>query len=258
LVGVLRGVDRLVEGEARDRLRALTTELVLPAYERLGPHPVAGERDRDAQLRAVLFAALGVLAADPDARQRAADLHRQHLKDRSSVDPALAAAAAGVLADAGDPADYEAFLERFRHPSDPQEEQRYLYLLADFEDADLFQRTLDLALTECRSQNAPYLVGRALGNRARGADAWAWLTAHWDEALERFPSNSVSRMLAGIRALDRAELATEVEAWLDAHPVPSGEKQVTQHRERLRVNVAFREREAEALDQWLTGPTGGG
>ena len=41
----------------------------------------------------------------------------------------------------------------------------------------------------------------------RGADAWAWITEHWDEANARFPSNSISRMLGGIRALDDGTLA---------------------------------------------------
>jgi aminopeptidase N len=259
LVGVLRGIDRLVDGAARERLKTEVGDLLRPAYERLGPHPVPGEPDRDAQLRALLFATLGVTAADPEIRERAAELHRLHLADRSSVDPALATAAAGVLAEVGDPADYEAFLERVRHPADPQEEQRYLYLLADFEDPELSARTLDLLLgDEVRRQNAPYVVGRALTNRARGRDAWRWLTEHWDEALARFPSNSIPRMLGSIRALDEPELAAEVDRWLEEHPVPSGAMQITQHRERLRVNVAFRQREAPVLDQRLAGPTGAG
>jgi puromycin-sensitive aminopeptidase len=206
-----------------------------------------------------LFGALGSLGEDPDARQRAADLHRRYLKDRGSVDPALAAAAAGILADVGDPEDYEAFLERFKNASDPQEEQRYLYLLADFEDPELFSRTLDLTLSDAvRSQNAPYVIRRALTNRERGADAWRWLTEHWDEAMSRFPSNSLSRMLAGVRALDDPALAAEVEAWLDAHPIPQGKKHIEQSREKLRVNVAYRAREAERLSTGLLAPTGDG
>ncbi len=85
-----------------------------------------------------------------------------------------------------------------------------------------------------------------------------WVTEHWDEAIARFPSNSISRMLGGIRAMDDAGLADEIEAWLDDHPVPQGEKQLQQARERLRVNVAHRSREADRLDAHLTGPTGTG
>jgi puromycin-sensitive aminopeptidase len=259
IVGVLRGLRRLAEGETEDRLAAFAAELLGPAYDRLGPLPVEGESDRDAELRAVLFAALGTIAADPDARARAAELHRAYLKDRGVVDPALAAAAAGVLADVGHAEDYEAFFDRFTHAADPQEEQRYLYLLADFEDPDLYQRTLDLTLTDrVRSQNAPYLVRRALTNRQRGADGWRWLTEHWDEAVARFPSNSISRMLGGITALDRPELADAVEAWLDDHPVPQGELALRQHRERMRVNVAHRQRAGGALEAALLRPTGNG
>ena len=225
LVGALHGLRRLVDGEAKARLTERAATLLAPAYDRLGPLPVEGESDRDAELRAVLFAALGTVADDPDARARAAELHRAYLKNRPSVDPALAAAAAGILADVGEAADYDAFLDRFKNAADPQEEQRYLYLLADFEDPELFARTLDLTLTDqVRSQNAPYVLRRALINRERSADAWTWITEHWDEANARFPSNSIPRMLGGVRAIDRADLADDVEAWMDAHPVPAGRK----------------------------------
>jgi puromycin-sensitive aminopeptidase len=257
LVGCLRAVDRLVEGKAADALHALVGDLVRPAYQRLGPHPVPGEADRRAQLRAVLFAALGTTAEDADVQERAADLHQRYLEDRAGVDPALASAAAGILAHVGRPEDYEAFLDRFEHAADPQEEQRYLYLLADFEDPDLFDRTLDLARSDrVRSQNAPYLVRRALANRRRGPDAWRWLVAHWDELTARYPSGSIPRMLEGVRALDDPELAAEVDGWLDDHPVPQGVKQVEQHRERLRVNVLVRQREVESLNARLLSPTG--
>ncbi|HYF44954.1 MAG TPA: ERAP1-like C-terminal domain-containing protein, partial [Acidimicrobiales bacterium] len=259
IVGSLNGLRRLLDGDAKARLAQLAGELLTPAYERLGPFPVADESDRDAELRALLFGALGTLAEDDDARARAAELHRGYVKDRTSVDPALAAAAAGILADVGEAEDYEAFLARFESAADPQEEQRYLHLLADFEDPALFGRTLELTLSDAvRSQNAPYVVRRALTNRERGPDAWRWLTEHWDEATTRFPSNSIARMLGGIRALDDPTLADEVEAWLEEHPVPQGEKQLQQSRERLRVNVAYRAREAEPLAAHLTAPTGDG
>ncbi len=258
LVGVLGAVDRLVGDEARAGLAALTVDLVTPAYERLGPLPVAGEADRDAELRALLFATLGGLGAHAPTRVRAAELHRSYLDDRTTVDPALAAAAASVLAEVGDPADHAAFLERFRTATDPQEEQRYLFLLADVDDPGCFAATLDLVLgDEVRSQDGPYLVRRLLANRSRGPEAWSWLVTHWDEATTRFPSNSIARMLAGVRTLDRPDLAAEVEAFLDAHPVPQGEKAIRQHREKLAVNVALRQREAAALDDRLRPAAGG-
>jgi len=103
-----------------------------------------------------------------------------------------------------------------------------------------------------RSQNAPYVLRRALTNRDRGADAWDFITANWDLLGERFPSNSIARMLEGVRALDRPDQAQQVLGFIDQHPVPQGAKIVEQHRERLQVNVALRVREAERLAAHLT------
>ena len=54
-------------------------------------------------------------------------------------------------------------------------------------------------------------------------------------------------MLEGIRAVTSAELAEGIDDFLATHPVPQGEMQVKQHRERMSVSVALREREAQRL-----------
>ena len=54
-------------------------------------------------------------------------------------------------------------------------------------------------------------------------------------------------MLDGVTLLWAPEVATEVEAFFTAHPVPQGTLTLQQHLEKLRVNVAFRVREAEAF-----------
>ena len=54
-------------------------------------------------------------------------------------------------------------------------------------------------------------------------------------------------MLEGVTALDRAELAAQVHAFMADHPLPQGAKQVAQHLERLDINVALRTRESARL-----------
>ena len=61
---------------------------------------------------------------------------------------------------------------------------------------------------------------------------------------ERFPDNTIPRLLGGIVTLSRPDQAADAEAFVAAHPVPQAAKTVEQHLERLRVNVALREREA--------------
>jgi hypothetical protein len=52
--------------------------------------------------------------------------------------------------------------------------------------------------------------------------------------------------------LSTPEQAADVEAFIAAHPVPQAAKTVEQHLERLRVNVALREREAAAVAAHLS------
>jgi puromycin-sensitive aminopeptidase len=159
----------------------------------------------------------------------------------------MAAAAVSVIADSGDSQDFETFLERFRKADNPQEEMRYLYSLAKFQDDESFSRMLDLSLSEVRTQNAPFLLGRALTNRSIGPQAWEFVRKNWSTFLERFPSNTMVRMVDGVRVLSEPEVAQDVLSFFAEHPLPQGERTLAQHLERLRVNVAFREREREAL-----------
>ncbi len=104
-----------------------------------------------------------------------------------------------------------------------------------------------MTLTEVRSQDAPFVLRRALINRERGPDAWAFLREHWDDVGERLPSNSIARLLEGVRWLSDPEVAADVAGFLEAHPVPQGARTIAQHLGRLAVNVALRDREASRL-----------
>jgi hypothetical protein len=49
-------------------------------------------------------------------------------------------------------------------------------------------------------------------------------------------------MLEGVRTLIDADTEPDVEAFLDAHPIPQGARQIAQHLERRRVNQRLAER----------------
>ncbi|MGZ4708350.1 MAG: ERAP1-like C-terminal domain-containing protein, partial [Acidimicrobiales bacterium] len=204
-----------------------------------------------------LIGALGALGDDHAIQEGARDLlafvERDGGAEAAPVDPSVLAASITVVASSGDATDFEAFHQRFTKAATPQEELRYLYALADFRQPELADRLLAMCVTdEIRTQNAPYLLARAMGNRDQGARAWAFVRDNWDDLNERFPSNSIVRMLSGIRTLSEPEVAQDVYAFFEQHEVPQGDKQLAQHLERLEVNVALRVRDGEALSHHLT------
>jgi len=240
-------LDRMMEPETRPALQGYVRNLVGPAFERLGWTPVDGEGETSRTLRATLLRALGVLGADPKVREKAAQVEAGYLADRDSVDPDVAAAATAIVAAAGTTTDYERHLDRFANPATPQEEMRFLLSLATFEGEDLARRTMELARTEVRTQNAPFLISQLLANRTAGGVAWQMVKQHWDELLERFPDNLHDRMLEGVTTLSTPELADDVTAFMADHPLATKQRTMEQTLERLRIAVTFRRREAEGL-----------
>ena len=242
--------DRVIADIARPRLQATVRGLAAPALHRMGWSPTEGESDVDRQRRACLFEMLGTTGADQDVRTRARTIHAAYLQDPDGADPELVAAAVAVIAESGTAAEFHTFLERWRKTDNPQEEMRYLYALPRFHDDASFAELLDLSLTEVRTQNAPFLLGRALNNRTHGPVAWQFVRKNWPTLIERFPSSTIVRMAEGVKWL--IDVAPEVEGFFAEHPVPQGTKTLAQHLERLRVNVAFRDREHAALAEALT------
>ena len=245
VVGALGLLDRLFDDNVRPSLAGAVRALLGSRAAQLGWEPRPGEGERDLSLRALLLQSLGTLGQDEAVQAEALRRFDRALGQGSSnggepLPPDLEAAVLQTVADQRRPSDYEAMLERYRHPATPQQELRYLTALAAFSDVELAQRTFELARTEVRTQNAPYLVAALLANRVGGPSAWESLKTHWDELLDRFPVNSHSRMLDSVRTLCRDEaLAEDVETFLRAHPLRSGQRSVDQALERLRVNVAL-------------------
>ncbi|GJM37799.1 MAG: aminopeptidase [Acidimicrobiales bacterium] len=232
----------LVEGDADDRLAARIRGLAGPALDRIGTDPKDGDDDRTRELRATLIRLLGAVARDPEVIA-ACRTRLDH------ADPTLAAAALAVIARTD--ADSEAMIrEAWQTAGDPQTEQRNLRALADLPTAELSVLD-DILRGDVRSQDGPYVLRRALANPVAGETVWAFVCAHWDALKDSFPSNSIARLLEGIVSLDTAPMVTEVAAFLDTHPVPQGEKQIAQHRERQRINAALRDRESARFSATL-------
>jgi len=238
---VLRGLNTvdLVAPERHLHTGAETAGLLAGIVDRLGWQPGDGEDDRTRQLRGAVLAAAGTLADDPDV---VAEARRRWADADDASDPAVAAAVVSIVATNGDAADRAECRRRSDEATTPQDEQRHLRALALFPGrAEIDALLAEVADGSIRTQDAPFLLRSALTHPTDRAYVWSWIVDSWGDLTGRLPSNSIARMLEGVRVLV-VDHAPAVDAFLDAHPVPQGGLVVDQHLERRLVNLCLRER----------------
>ncbi len=84
------------------------------------------------------------------------------------------------------------------------------------------------------------MLGILSRNATTGPRVWSYFTDRWDEAVEKFPGNSLSRLTLGVPLFIKDEsFANKVEAFHTEHPLAGDQRTVVQALERMRVGLAF-------------------
>lgn len=245
-------LNKIVAAEDRPSLEAFVRARVGPAVASLGWAPQSGESEGTKQLRGDLIGAMGKLGNDPAIHARAAESYRAYRKDVAAVDPNIVPALVAILAHRGDEARYDEFDAGFRAAVTPQEERRYLFSLATFQQKPLVERTLARTISgEVRTQDAPFLVSAVLGNVSGRELAWDFVKANWEKMDQLFPKQGLRRMCGGIVNLATQELERDVRDFFTTRQIDLGGKTLEQYLEQLRIMVTVREREASVLRRYL-------
>jgi puromycin-sensitive aminopeptidase len=254
-------VNRIASEDDRSDLQTAVSAVIGPKFEELGFEARPGEHERTPTLRSLALMLLGTIGADEGVRAEAArrfDASPIRGRSGAAIPPDIEAALLATVAQLLRPGDYDAVLERYRSASTPQEELRSLAALTTFPDVELCLRSFDLAMTEVRSQNGFIVIGALLANPVGCQAVWTRMTETWDDMLQRFPKNAHPRMLESLPALCAdAVFAERATAFLAEHPLSSGPRRVAQSVERLRVNLAFAQRERSRLGASLRVATRG-
>jgi puromycin-sensitive aminopeptidase len=246
LAGGFNYLDMIANDAERPALAKAVRQVVGPAASRLGWTARADEDELTRQLRAMLLGILGTLGEDHEVQTRAQELYAEWSREPARADRDLMPHLINILAHTGDHLRYQDFKKKFKAARIPQEEQRYLFSLANFRAPELLRQTMEMTLNgEVRTQNAPFLMHSLLANPASRYEAWDFVRKNWDVMVQKYPDSALPRMCEAVLGLlDRQQ---EVNSFFEQHKPRLGQKIIDQHLERLAVAVAFREREGRNL-----------
>ncbi|MDB4983260.1 MAG: family peptidase [Myxococcales bacterium] len=260
LVGRLGTIEHrhLQDDDAsRARFRAFVRGLVGDRAAKLGWGPGGGGKPEDDETRlcrAALLRALVLLARDPaavaEAERRLPALGAPPVE---AVDPNLLDIVVTAAARRADAARFEELRRRAREEADPAAKRRFLHALARVEEPALAARAVELCLgADVPMQDFTSFLGVLLGNPATRESAWRLVRTRFDEVRAKADSPMLLRRLVeALSALPERRHLEEITAFLEAHPIDGAKQATAQTLERLRMDVALRERLVPEVSAWL-------
>ena len=244
-IGALGLMDLIAPLSLQGELASFVRSLLLPQLVSLGWDAKPNEDDQTPILRSSLITALGTFGHDTETINHARELFNVDHTNDEVIDANLTTPVLNVVAANASRHEFEAILERHRHPRSPLDEFRHLNALGALTNVEFANDVHRLCLSEIRSQNAPYLLGSMIRSRSIGPSTWKFVSERFGELVERFPESSISRMLEGVVGLAFLDESgapvylDEVRAFVSTHIEGGRRRLVAQSVERLNVNVRF-------------------
>jgi puromycin-sensitive aminopeptidase len=245
VTGALSLLDLVVEESRRADVAALARRLLHPVLDDIGFLPTGPEDEQRPLLRSGLVAALGTFGEDDEVLARCRELFDADHRGGRPLPADLASAVLAAVAYHLTPAEFEAIADRVARPDSPLDEVRHVNALGLVRDPALVAKVHEMCRVELRSQNAPYVLASLLRSRDTSEATFRYIAAHFTELTQRFPDNSMHRMLDGMSGLTATDgrgrplHLAELRAFIDRNISGPRRRLVMQSLERLLVNLAF-------------------
>jgi len=220
----------------------------------LGLTAHAADDSQTELLRAQVIPAVADLGRDAAVRAQAHELTRRFLRTPRAVPVAAAQIAAPIAALDGDAALHDQLVYALAHAESPRERAIVLSGLGNFRDPALFERSLQLYLTDnLRAGDFWTIAGHADDTQALQSVAFAWLEQNFDSLAAKLGDDGVSSLpFVGVGFCDQ-EGRDRVEQFftVPAHQRPGSARTLAQALESIDQCIRLRKREGPAVAAFL-------
>ena len=254
LANNLEGFDALLAEEPYHAgFQTFARGIFRPVGARVGWVAQPGEGHLDALLRSTVLQALGTYG-DEDTLSAASAQFAEYARDSASVHPDTRRVVLGLAAKHGDRSSYETMWDLRRRATLEEERTRLLYALTRFERSELLDQTLQRSLSDEVRVHETVAVIVGVGSNNRGRDmAWEFLKANWEELHRRYGDGgfALMRLVSFTSRFASRQKLEDVESFFRANPAPAAERTVRQSLERVRLNIAWLDRNRSDLAEWF-------
>jgi puromycin-sensitive aminopeptidase len=246
--------NQLVLPKDRPRFAGWVQDWFAPLWKNLGWNGVTGEDDERRLSRASALWALGALAQDEEILSELPRQQTRYWAKPEVLDPTLATPLIRLCARTDGGSLFEPYLKKFQTGETPEERDRYLVGLTDFQKPDLARKVLALTLSDTvRTQDAWKPVRYLLANPATQEVAWNFVQRNWEALKQKGGSVGAQRIIQGTKHLWRLEWRDEVDHLFNdpAHRVDAARRTLSQTLEFIDVGLWFRASQQAKLSAYL-------
>ncbi len=261
---------RVVIQEAAAYLEVLSDRIVLPAdrgrfaiwvgrffatiWKQLG-WETKGEEDDEARMsRAATLWALGALAKDEEILSELPRRQTLYWANAASLDPTLVTPVIRLCARVDGGSQFGRYIEKFKTAETPEERDRYLGALADFQKPDLAVKLLEFVLSDdVRGQDICRPIRSLLAHPQAQEVAWVFVQKRWSDLRRKGGSVGAQRIIQGTRALWRPEWREEVARFFNHpdHEVAAAKRALAQTIEFIDIGLRFKSTQQTRLSAYL-------
>ena len=252
----LTGLDSHLSNEPYyDGFRSFARRIFQPAGRRMGWDASPGEGHLDAVVRTTVLSQLGHYG-DSGTLMEATRRFAGYLDDQTSVRPDIREIVLDLAASAGDRSTYDALWDLYESADLEEEKVRCLKAVTQFDDSGLLGESLSRSLSpDVRVHNTIGIVTGVASNR-RGRDlAWEFVKNNWAEFDRRYGEGGfgLMRLVSITQRFSTQEKLGDVRAFFESHPTPAADRTVRQSLERIRLNIAWLDRNRAELADFFSG-----
>jgi aminopeptidase N/puromycin-sensitive aminopeptidase len=241
----------LTDEKDMDAFNQWARHLFASTVSEVGWNTRPGDDEEQTLLRAQLMLALGRTGRDPDAQAEATQMAISELDHPGSVEKEMVGPALEVAAIHGDRALYDKVMAHLESSSNPEQRAMYSEVLADFENPELVQRSLEYFISpQIRSQDAPLLLAQLLQNPATQKQSWDFIQSHWKDIEGDGGPFASGRIVRAASSFCSTALRDDLLNFFAAHN-NSAQRSLKQSVERINECVDLKSREEPDLSSWL-------
>jgi aminopeptidase N len=249
--------QHLTTGADRQQYETWVRQTFAPVGEQMGWTPQANDSEEQRARRADLLSLVGEVGHDPKLVELSRRLTEKALRGEA-VDPTLLYPALNIATRNGDAALYDAIQKRAQSATSAEEFFRFLRALGNFQKPALVERSLEYAVsTQVRAQDAPFLIGRLIGNPDTQDQTWDWIRQHWSQVEAKLTNFSTGVVVHGAGTFCDAGHKQQVQEFFSQHPIPSAQRTLQQSLEFIGNCVDLKQQQEPNLASWLQQQSGG-